>query len=236
MKAAVQIKRLSVTREKQPILMEASATIGVGQVVGLLGPSGAGKTTLIRAIVGIQKPTAGSVTVFGQAAGSASLRKDVGYMTQAPSVYSDLTVYENLRYFAAMTNVGQAEIQQTMREVQIHELAGRLTGSLSGGQRARVSLAVALLGRPKLLVLDEPTVGLDPVLREELWNHFHRLAEAGTTLLISSHVMDEASRCHNILLVREGRILADGTPAELQARTQTQDMGAAFLRLIGDAS
>jgi ABC-2 type transport system ATP-binding protein len=201
-------------------------------VSGLLGPSGCGKTTLIRCIVGVQKVAAGDVRVLGGPAGVPALRRRVSYVTQAPSVYADLTVRENLRYFAAVLDVPGREIGRALEAVDLAGAGGQLVGTLSGGQRSRVSLAIALLGQPDLLVLDEPTVGLDPVLRRDLWTLFHRLAEEGATLLVSSHVMDEASRCDRLLLMREGALVADTTPDELRERTGEQEMESAFLRLV----
>jgi ABC-2 type transport system ATP-binding protein len=186
----------------------------------------------MRCIVGVQRITAGTVTVFGRPAGSAVLRARVGYVTQAPSVYGDLTVEQNARYFAAMYGVPAANADAAVWQVGLADAAGSLVGRLSGGQRARVSLACALLARPELLVLDEPTVGLDPVLRRDLWQLFHALARDGATLLVSSHVMDEARRCERLLLLREGRIVADDTPEAIQARTGENDLEQAFLRLI----
>jgi ABC-2 type transport system ATP-binding protein len=211
--------------------------VPAGQVTGLLGPSGGGKTTLMRAVVGVQVVASGSVTVLGESAGSASLRPRVGYVTQAPAVYPDLTVRGNLRYFARVLGVDAAEVDRVVDEVDLRSEADRLVGTLSGGQRGRVSLATALLGTPEVLVLDEPTVGLDPVLRRDLWQLFHRLADAGATLLVSSHVMDEASRCDRLLLLRDGRLLADGTPQGLLEETGQHDIEHAFLALVeGDAS
>jgi len=175
------------------------------------------------------------VRVLGEAAGSASLRPRVGYVTQAPSVYADLTVRENLSYFARILDVDDARVEEVLGEVDLRPQAGQLNGSLSGGQRARVSLATALLNRPEVLVLDEPTVGLDPVLRRDLWQLFHGLAEGGSTLLVSSHVMDEADRCHSLILLREGAFVGSLTPDELRARTGQQDLEAAFLALAEEA-
>ena len=200
-------------------------------MTGLLGPSGSGKTTLIRAIVGVQIVESGTVTVLGEPAGSPSLRPRIGYVTQAPSVYGDLTVRENLRYFADVLGAPRAKVDEALATVDLEEAAGQVTSSLSGGQRARVSLATALLGDPDLLVLDEPTVGLDPVLRHDLWQTFAGLAASGKTLLVSSHVMDEAARCDDLLLLRDGRLLAALTPEELRTRTGEHDLETAFLRL-----
>ncbi len=201
-------------------------------MVGLLGPSGCGKTTLIRAIAGIQIVAGGTVSVLGEPAGAPSLRHRFAYMPQALSVYADLTVAENLRYFGRIVGAGSSRVAETLEAVAMSEFASRPISGLSGGERARVSLALALLGEPELLLLDEPTVGLDPVLRMELWQTFHRLAEEGATLLITSHVMDEADRCDALLLMRDGAILAEGTPDELRRRTGEDRFEDAFLSLI----
>jgi ABC-2 type transport system ATP-binding protein len=230
--AAIEIDQLQVSRGGNPVLRGVSAAIPAGEVVGLLGPSGCGKTTLMRAIVGVQKLASGAVRVLGEEAGSPALRPRVGYVTQAPSVYGDLTIHENLRYFARVLNAPAERVDEALAAVDLARSGGRLVGTLSGGQRSRVSLAAALLGGPELLVLDEPTVGLDPVLRRDLWGLFHRLAEDGAALLVSSHVMDEAARCDSLLLMREGELIARTTPEALRAQTGEQEMEAAFLRLI----
>jgi ABC-2 type transport system ATP-binding protein len=229
---AIKIEDLRVVRGGRPVLHDLSLQVASGSVTGLLGPSGCGKTTLMRAIVGMQIIQAGQVNVLGEQAGSPRLRRRVGYVTQAPSVYADLSIAENLRYFAAILGV---DAQRIMQVVQTVCLAGReqqVVGSLSGGERSRVSLATALLGEPELLVLDEPTVGLDPVLRAELWSTFRELAQAGSTLLISSHVMDEASECDELLLMRDGALLGQSTPEQLRERTGEHDLGRAFLAMI----
>ncbi|MCO8277375.1 ABC transporter ATP-binding protein [Actinoplanes sp. TRM 88003] len=229
---AIEVRDLIVERGKRTVLHGISCDIPTGRVTGLLGPSGSGKTTLIRAVVGVQIVRSGTVTVLGRPAGSAPLRRELGYVTQAPSVYADLSVRENARYFAALRGLGAAEADRAITDVGLAGARDQLVGNLSGGQRSRASLACALIGDPKLLVLDEPTVGQDPVLRADLWTRFHELAAAGTTLLISSHVMDEAGRCDRLLLVREGRVIGDDTPAAIRARSGTDDLEEAFLRLI----
>jgi ABC-2 type transport system ATP-binding protein len=232
MKTAIEVTDLVVERGKRRVLHGISCAIPAGSVTGLLGPSGSGKTTLIRAIVGVQIVKSGTVTVFGEPAGSAALRRTVGYVTQAPSVYADLSVRENARYFAALYGLSAADADRAIADVGLAGAAGQLVGDLSGGQRSRASLACAMIGTPRLLVLDEPTVGQDPVLREELWAQFHTLAAKGTTLLVSSHVMDEASRCDRLLLIREGLLIGDDTPAGIRAEAGTPDLDQAFLRLI----
>ncbi|MET8679227.1 ABC transporter ATP-binding protein [Streptomyces sp. NPDC004647] len=248
---AIRARGLSVIRGGRTVLDTLDFDIPRGQVTGLLGPSGCGKSTLMRAIAGTQAKVTGTLDVLGRPAGSAPLRSLVGYVTQAPSVYADLTARQNLDYYAAVLDprLGRgdrrAQVERALAEVDLADHAEALAGTLSGGQLSRVSLAVALLGTPELLVLDEPTVGLDPVLRRDLWNLFHRLAaERGTTLLISSHVMDEAERCQRLLLMRAGRILAGGTsrpeaggdtPAALRDRTGSETVEEAFLHLVDAA-
>ncbi|MGW7612197.1 ABC transporter ATP-binding protein [Streptomyces sp. NPDC054766] len=241
---AVRAEGLTVVRGTRSVLHGLDFTVPRGQITGLLGPSGCGKSTLMRATVGTQAKVSGTLEVLGLPAGDAALRSRIGYVTQAPSVYDDLTVRQNLGYFAAILDPGRAaserrhaDVTRVIDDVDLASHADSLAGNLSGGQRSRVSLAVALLGTPELLVLDEPTVGLDPVLRRDLWNLFHAIAEQrGTTLLISSHVMDEAERCHRLLLMREGGILADDTPDALRERTGADTVEAAFLHLVDEAA
>jgi ABC-2 type transport system ATP-binding protein len=232
MSAAVAIEGLSVRRGKATILPEVSLSVAAGAVTGLLGPSGSGKTTLMRAIVGVQRIAAGSVEVLGLPAGDRRLRSRVGYVTQAPSIYGDLTVEENLQFFARVLNAESSQVAFVLGTVGMSELAGRVVSQLSGGERARVSLATAMLNAPELLVLDEPTVGLDPVLRRDLWATFRQIAQSGGTLLVSSHVMEEASHCDQLLLMREGRILAATTPSALLLETKQPDLDRAFLAII----
>ncbi|KRF21916.1 ABC transporter ATP-binding protein [Phycicoccus sp. Soil802] len=236
MKNAIEIANLRVVRGGREVLPDLSVTVPAGQVVGLLGPSGSGKSTLIRAVVGVQVVESGDVTVLGEPAGSPSLRHRIGYVTQSPSVYDDLSVRANVRYFASILGVRAAAADEAIEAVDLTSHADALVGNLSGGQRSRVSLAAALVGDPELLVLDEPTVGLDPVLRRDLWELFNRLAAQGRSLLVSSHVMDEASRCDRLLLLREGEILADDTLPALLARTGADDAEQAFLALIDRAA
>lgn len=232
---AIEAVGLRVVRGGRPVIGHLDLAVPVGQVVGLLGPSGSGKTTFMRAVVGVQVVAGGGVRVLGQPAGTPALRRRIGYVTQAPSVYADLTVTENLRYAAAVLGLGQREVDRALDEVDLTAHARQTIGTLSGGERSRVSLAVALLGHPELLVLDEPTVGLDPVLRRDLWDLFGRLRDEGASLLVSSHVMDEAVRCDRLVLMREGDVLADATLPELLARTGAADAEGAFLALVDAA-
>ena len=235
-KSGVEVSGLRVVRGGKEVLRDLTFSVGPGEVTGLLGPSGCGKTTLMRAIVGVQRIAGGSVTVFGERAGSAALRPRIGYVTQAPSVYDDLTIDENLRFFAAVLGVGADRVDDCVRVVDLREERSKVVAHLSGGQRSRVSLAVALLNRPSLIVLDEPTVGLDPVLRKDLWETFHRLADDGAAVFVSSHVMDEANRCDRLMLMRDGRIIADDTPPGLLEKTGADDIETAFLDLVAEAA
>jgi len=232
MNHVIDIEGLRVVRGGREVLPNLSVRIPSGSVVGLLGPSGSGKSTLIRAIVGVQVVEAGSVTVLGHPAGSPALRDRIGYVTQSPSIYDDLTVRDNVRFFARMLGAAMDSAERAIETVDLMSHADVLAGRLSGGQRSRVSLASALVGEPELLVLDEPTVGLDPLLRRDLWRLFHRLADGGTSLLVSSHVMDEATRCDRLLLLREGHLLADEPLPALLDRTGAADAEQAFLALI----
>ncbi|NUK96943.1 ABC transporter ATP-binding protein [Streptomyces lunaelactis] len=241
---AVLARGLTVVRGDRTVLRGLDFTVPPGRITGLLGPSGCGKTTLMRAIVGTQANVTGTLEILGKPAGDATLRSRIGYVTQDPSIYDDLTVRQNLDYFAPVLQPGRRHrdarrehVTRAITDVDLTSHADSLAGRLSGGQRTRVSLAVALLGTPELLVLDEPTVGLDPVLRRDLWDLFHRLAdERGAAILVSSHVMDEAERCHRLLLMREGEILAEDSPDFLRSRTHSATVEQAFLHLVDEAN
>jgi ABC-2 type transport system ATP-binding protein len=230
----IVVRGLTVVRDR-PVLDGLDVTIGSG-VTGLLGPSGCGKSTLLRSIVGVQQVAGGDVRVLGEPTGSAPLRRRIGYVTQETSVYGDLTVTENLRFFARVLGCPDTEVTKAIDAVDLGSHADAVVKRLSGGQQSRSSLAVALLGHPDLLVLDEPTVGLDPVLRRDLWNLFHRLADGGAAVLVSSHVMDEAERCDQLLLMRDGAILAQDTPEAIKQKAGTSDVESAFLALVEDAA
>ncbi|MBP2373556.1 ABC transporter ATP-binding protein [Paeniglutamicibacter psychrophenolicus] len=233
--AAISITGLKVLRGKNLVLPGLDLLVPRGEVVGLLGPSGCGKSTLMRAIVGTQIISGGDVKVLGDTAGSAALRRRVGYMTQEASIYDDLPVTANLNYFAKIIGAPPAQVAEIIERTDLGSVARAMAADLSGGQRSRLSLAIALLGSPELLVLDEPTVGLDPVLRVALWELFAELAAEGVTLLVSSHVMDEATRCDRLILMREGQIIAQETPGSLLERTGTDNAEDAFLALIRGA-
>ena len=230
--AAIELADVRVRRGAGDVVTGVTAAIPRGQLVGLLGPSGSGKTTLMRAIMGTQAAVRGGIRVLGQPAGSADLRHRIGYMAQGAAVYDDLTIRQNVRYFRTMLGAPASDVARVIEQTDLTDIADRRTESLSGGQRSRVSLAIALLGEPELLVLDEPTVGLDPVLRADLWGLFSRLTEDGTCILVSTHVMDEAARCDRLLLMRDGAVIADGTPSGLLEQTSAPDIESAFLAIV----
>jgi ABC-2 type transport system ATP-binding protein len=231
---AIVVEHLRVERGKRLVLPDLS--VPAGQLVGLLGPSGGGKSTFMRALVGVQVVKSGTVTVLGEPAGASGLRRRLGYLTQAPSLYEDLTVRENVAYFARVLGATTADVDRAIADVDLTDHADALVANLSGGQKTRANLAGTLVGDPDVLILDEPTVGLDPVLRRDLWHLFRQLASEGRTVLVSSHVMDEATRCDRLLLIRAGEILSDSTLPELLARTGTEDAESAFLVLIDEAA
>lgn len=232
---AVSCEHVTVRRGTITAVDDLTVSIPRGSITGLLGPSGCGKTTLMRSIVGTQKNVDGVVEVLGHPAGSPTLRRHVGYVTQAASVYTDLTVGQNVHYFATLFDA-EAHVDEALRAVDLTDYVDHPTSGLSGGQVNRVSIACALVTQPTLLILDEPTVGLDPVLRADLWTRFDALAGAGVTLLVSSHVMDEAAHCDNLILMRGGRLVAQLTPAELRSRTGQSNLEDAFLTLIEEAA
>ncbi len=232
MTLALEILNLYVTRGNNRILNNLSVSIETGTITGLPGPSGSGKSTIMRSIVGVGRIDSGTIDVLGLPAGSPLARQKIGYLTQTPSIYFDLTVEQNLKYFSTILGAPPQRVAQAIAEVSLERYNKSLVRNLSGGQVSRVSLAIALLARPEILILDEPTVGLDPVLRDDLWSLFETLRQNGTTLLISSHVMDEAKRCQRILLIREGEILSDASPETLENQTGNHGLDSAFLTLI----
>lgn len=233
MLAAVVCTQLNVRRGKNHILHDLNLHIPSGAIIGLLGPSGSGKTTFMRSVAGLQTLTSGKIEVMGLPAGAKPLRSKIGYSTQSASVYSDLTCIENIRYFASLYAQNEKSPEEILREVDLTSHAHLMANSLSGGERARLALATTLVGSPEILILDEPTVGLDPVLRVQLWDLFFKLVHQGKTLLVSSHVMDEADNCQELFLLRDGRLLAHGSPAELREQTGVSKMDQVFISLIG---
>lgn len=231
MNNAVEFHGVSVRRGKNDVVHNVDLVIPSGQLVGLLGPSGAGKSSLMRSLVGVQAGVSGTITVLGSPAGSPALATRVAYDTQSASVFDDLTVRQNLEFARAMLGCDTSRIDEVLVQVNLTDYAGRRVDALSGGQRSRVSLATALLANPDVLVLDEPTVGLDPVLRDDLWGLFRNIVSSRKTILVSSHVMDEATRCDRLVFMRDGRIIADGTLAEIEKSTNTKSAEDAFLVL-----
>lgn len=209
--------------------------VKTGEIYGLLGPNGSGKTTLIRAIVGLVAPDSGTVTVLGRRIPDLDILSQVGYMTQQAALYPDLSVEENVRFFASISG-GDGNVTDALKTVELDQRRNSVVAELSGGMRQRCSLACALVHRPRLLLLDEPTVGVDPQLRVQFWEHFREMAASGTTILVSSHVMDEAERCQRLGLIRFGKLLAEGTPDEVRATAGTNNLEEAFLRLSGRES
>ena len=207
-----------------------------GAIYGLLGPNGSGKTTLIRLLVGLARATSGEARILGRAMPSRAILDRIGYMTQSEGLYPELSVWENLHFFASL--YGRYERGQLLRSLELVELADRVGSpamELSGGMRRRLSLACALVHEPSVIFLDEPTVGIDPALRVQFWEHFRALARGGATLLVASHVMDEADRCDELLFIRDGRVLARGSGAELRRQAGTGNLEEAFLHFAGVA-
>ncbi len=229
---SIVVNNLCVKRDGNPIILDLSFEIRKGSIAGILGPSGSGKTTIFRAIVGVQEITSGKITVLGKPAGSKDLRNRIGYLTQSASIYADLTVSENLRYFSKILGTSEISVDEIIDLVDLGKNIKQLASTLSGGERARLALATALLGKPDVIILDEPTVGLDPLLRIELWKVFRLLGEQGKTLLLSSHSMDEADLCDSLVLLREGKILAQGSPAQLKSETGETQMESVFISLV----
>lgn len=231
----VTASNLVVAKGNHTILRDLTFQVRPGALTGLIGPSGSGKTTLMRTIIGLQIPSSGALTVNDEPAGSKSLRKHIGYVTQASSIYEDITVEQNLCYFATLVEVDGFAVDKVLKQVDLVDQRKQLAHTLSGGQRARVSLAIALLGEPAVMVLDEPTVGLDPVLRKNLWQLFEDLASKGRTIVVSSHVMDEADKCDDVLLLRDGQLLWAGPRSGLLRKAQAKSAEAAFLKLVESA-
>jgi ABC-2 type transport system ATP-binding protein len=229
---AVDVENVSKSFGAVKALDGVTLRVKQGEIYGLLGPNGAGKTTLIRAIVGLIAPSGGTVTVLGQRIPNLNILRQIGYMTQAAALYPGLSVEENVQFFAAI-NSAEGGVDDVLKLVELDDRRKSVVATLSGGMRQRCSLACALVHKPHLLLLDEPTVGVDPQLRVQFWEEFRRMADAGTTIIVSSHVMDEAERCQRLGLVQYGRILAEGSPDEVRAQAGTQNLEEAFLRLAG---
>jgi ABC-2 type transport system ATP-binding protein len=228
---AIQVAGVTVEKLGKKILDNISMELPGNKSIGLIGPSGSGKTTLIRALVGSQVITEGTAKIFGEKVGSASLRSRIGYMSQKSAVYGDITVKENLEYFASICGSSEQQVAEIMESMRLNLHRDKMASSLSGGEATRLSLGIALLGNPEILFLDEPTVGLDPSLRIELWKIFASLRNQGKTILITSHMMDEAERCDILILMRNGKIIFQGNAEQLKAKTQSESIEHAFIKL-----
>lgn len=230
MKAAVVTEGVAKSFGPVQAVRGVTLRVGAGLTYGLLGPSGCGKTTLIRLILGTLRPSRGSISVWGHPVPSRAVLSETGYMPQDTGLYTELSARENVAFFARLYGRrGQGDVEQVLDLMELSDRADSPVNTLSGGMQRRVSLACALVHQPRLLLLDEPTVGVDPRLRAAFWSHFHALNEAGTTIIVSSHVMDEAARCHRLVLMRDGLLLSEGTPDELQRAVGARSLEEAFL-------
>jgi ABC-2 type transport system ATP-binding protein len=229
---AVDVENVSKSFGPVKALDGVTLRVRQGEIYGLLGPNGAGKTTLIRTVVGLIAPTSGTVTVLGRRMPNVDVLQRIGYMTQQAALYPGLSVEENVQFFAAI-NGAEGGVDEALKLVELDQRRKSVVATLSGGMRQRCSLACALVHKPQLLLLDEPTVGVDPQLRVQFWEEFRKMAAAGTTIIVSSHVMDEAERCQRLGLVQYGRLLGEGTPDEVRVQAGTPNLEEAFLRLAG---
>jgi ABC-2 type transport system ATP-binding protein len=238
MTASIRINHVTKRFGKTDVLKDIHLTVEPGQIYGLIGPSGAGKTTLVKIIVGMDRPTEGEVRVLNTSVPNLAILQKIGYMAQADALYTDLTGEENLAFFASLFSLKKAE-QQT----RIHYAADlvNLTADLkkrvqaySGGMKRRLSLAVALIQDPEILILDEPTVGIDPELRLSIWKELYRLRDAGKTIVVTTHVMEEAEKCDQLAMVRDGSILISGSPAELKEQYSITSLEEVFLLAGGE--
>ena len=232
MSSAISITDLTVIRDRNTILHEFNLEVQAEKILGLFGPSGSGKTTIMRSVVGLQRLTSGTISVLGIPAGDKALRSQVSYSTQDASIYRDLTCIENIDYFAALQDRSTTTTAEVLELVDLGKNRKQLAATLSGGERARLALATALVGKPEILILDEPTTGLDPLLRRDLWSLFHRLSAQGKTLIVSSHMMEEADHCDELVLLREGTILAQGTPSQLRHNAGIDNLESVFISLV----
>jgi ABC-2 type transport system ATP-binding protein len=233
----VSVQNVSKRFGKHEVLKDINLEIHSGEIFGLLGPSGAGKTTLVKQLVGLELPTEGENYLFGEKMPSLKLIEKIGYMAQSDALYTELSAKENLEFFAALFGLSGARrkkrILEVMELVDLSEHLTKIVTNYSGGMKRRLSLAAAMLHEPELLILDEPTVGIDPVLRKSIWNGFYDLKNRGKTLIVTTHVMDEAEKCDRLGLIRDGRLIAVGTPAELKAKTGSSSVEEAFLAYGG---
>lgn len=217
-----------------PVLKQISLQLPVGQIMGLIGPSGAGKTTLVKAILGMEKVDAGTTTVLGTPMPNRKVMQRIGYMAQSDALYEDLTARENIRFFAELMSVPKTKlamaIDHVAQVVNLTDALDRRVSAYSGGMKRRLSLAIALVQDPELLILDEPTVGIDPDLRQQIWTELYQLKSQGKSILVTTHVMDEAERCDYLMLIREGIALAQGTPQQLEKDYAVTTIEQVFLK------
>lgn len=231
--AVINVKDLKQQFGKKVVLENINLEVQKGEILGLLGPSGSGKTTLIKAVIGMAVPTKGKVLVLGQEMPSLKVVSKIGYMAQSDALYEDLNALENILFFGALYGLkgkaAQERAQEVLALVRLSDDAKKPVRNYSGGMKRRLSLAIALFHRPELVILDEPTVGIDPVLRREFWQEFERLRQAGITILITTHVMDEAEHCNRLALIRDGGIIALDSPEELKRKSGQDSIEGAFL-------
>jgi len=235
--ACIVLRKVNKFFGKKHVLKDIDLEVPYGQIFGMLGPSGCGKTTLVKIAAGILTATSGEAFVLGRAMPNLGLMSKIGYMAQSDALYSSLTAVENLRFFGAMYGMKKAELAQRVEEVlALVGLSADLhkpVEAFSGGMKRRLSLAIAILHRPPVLVLDEPTVGIDPLLRRQIWEELNKLAAGGVTILVTTHVMDEAEKCHRLAMMREGRLIARGTARELKEQVGVSSLEEAFIHYGG---
>lgn len=229
----VSVNNVSKSINKQTILKNIHLEVKQGEIFGLLGPSGAGKTTLVKQLVCLDTPTSGEITIMSTKAPSMKIIENIGYMAQSDALYGELTGEENLKFFASLYRLKgkkrQLRMMKVLEIVQLLDDKNKLVANYSGGMKRRLSLAIAMLHRPRLLILDEPTVGIDPVLRKNIWDSFYESKHHGTTIIVTTHVMDEAEKCDRLGMIRDGRMIAIGTPEELKKQTKSHSLEEAFL-------
>ncbi|WP_203289347.1 ABC transporter ATP-binding protein [Metabacillus sp. cB07] len=235
---AIVLQSVSKSFGKKEVIQDVTFKVDKGEIFGLLGPSGSGKTTIIKMIVGIEEPTNGEASVLGVRMPDLNMLKNIGFMAQSDALYSELTGKENVSFFASLSGLRgknkKERIEYVLDLVNLAEHAGKRTGDYSGGMKRRLSLAIAMLNEPQVLVLDEPTVGIDPILRQSIWEELERIRQSGTAIVVTTHVMDEAEKCGRIGFVRDGKLIAAGTPEELKSEAKTATIEGAFLAYGGE--
>jgi ABC-2 type transport system ATP-binding protein len=232
-KTCIRVEHVSRSFGKKKVIDDISLEVNNGEIFGMLGPSGAGKTTLVKMIAGIDEPTSGTIHVLDSKMPSLQVMKKIGFMAQSDALYGELTALENLQFFAAIYGLKgkkqKQRIEEVMELVNLTEHIKKTVNNYSGGMKRRFSLAASLLHEPEVLILDEPTVGIDPVLRQSIWEELERIRQKGTTIVVTTHVMDEAEKCQRLAMIRDGRLIAVGSPEELKKKTNSQTIEEAFL-------